>query len=153
MDMKNLCNAAIIGGAFTFSGFAWCEDGAPDGEACMAKEYNEMQENNYKQAANLIRRYAKVGDPNAQFALGTLYRSGLGVRKNERAAVRWFEKAAQQGLADAQYNLGIMYANGNGVTEDQYIALDWIFRAAQQGHKDAEYTFNIMINSDFAVGC
>jgi TPR repeat protein len=153
MVKRNLCNAAIISSVFTLSGLALAEKGISDAKSCLIDELRKVQDNHYKQATKLIKHCAKLGDPQAQFTLATLYRSGYGLEKNERAAVRWYQKAAEQGLADAQYNLGMMYAYGNGVTEDQYTALDWIFRAAQQGHKDAENTFNIMVNSDFAVGC
>jgi TPR repeat protein len=39
--------------------------------------------------------------------VGVSYANGLGVRKDQRKAVLFWEKAAAQGLAQAQYNLGM----------------------------------------------
>lgn len=44
--------------------------------------------------------------------LGILYDDGLGVKRNDAEAVKWYKKAAELGNADAITNLGIMYENG-----------------------------------------
>ena len=46
------------------------------------------------------------------FALGTLYDDGLGVKRNDAEAIKWYKKAAELGNVDAMTNLGIMYENG-----------------------------------------
>ena len=40
---------------------------------------------------------AEQGHAEAQFALGKLYASGYGMKKNDELATTWFRKAAEQG--------------------------------------------------------
>lgn len=51
---------------------------------------------------------ATLGDADAQYQLGSLYRNGLGVAQDDRAAFIWIERAAQQHSAKAQYHLGVI---------------------------------------------
>jgi len=45
-------------------------------------------------------------DPNAMWALGTIYKEGKGVPKNLREARKWFKMAAERGQDDARKELG-----------------------------------------------
>ncbi len=45
---------------------------------------------------------AQAGLPNAQYFLGTAYRSGHGVERNLTAAITWWFRAAEQGLTQAK---------------------------------------------------
>ena len=60
-----------------------------------------------KNTAELIKR-AESGDAQSQYALGLVYRYGIGVTRDAVLASVWFRKAAEQGNADAQYWLGVM---------------------------------------------
>ena len=51
---------------------------------------------------------AERGDASAQFCLGHMYETGLGVEKDDVKAVEWYRKAAEQGHAKAQDKL-LMY--------------------------------------------
>lgn len=77
------------------------------------------------------------GDKAAQFQVGVIYESGLGIEQNQTQAAQWFEKSALQGHVDAQYNIALMYASGRGVKEDEGIAMMWFARAAKQGDKES----------------
>jgi TPR repeat protein len=46
------------------------------------------------------------GDPEAQFLLGQMYRSGWGVTKSEHRAQRWYRRAADQGHEEARKGFG-----------------------------------------------
>src|SRR6202142_4009614 len=61
-----------------------------------------------------LRQHAAKGDPQAQTALGKLYRDGLGVRQDLPEAVRWFRQAADQGYAEAANCLGFLSDYGGG---------------------------------------
>jgi TPR repeat protein len=37
-----------------------------------------------------------------------MYKIGIGVSKNYKEAIKWFQRAAEQGFAEAQYNLAYM---------------------------------------------
>jgi TPR repeat protein len=92
----------------------------------------------YKTALPLFRRLADHGNANAEYALGGMYREGLGVRKDDAQAVMWFRRAGDNGNADAQTALGFMIANGLGVPRDDSEAVKWYRSAADQGKAAAQ---------------
>ena len=81
-----------------------------------------------------LRQRAEEGDADAQYELGFVYETGLGVSQDDVEAARWYRLAADQGLAVAQYNLGVMYVVGRGVPEDFAEGARWFRLAADQGH-------------------
>jgi hypothetical protein len=48
----------------------------------------------------------------AQNKLGDMYAEGLGVTKDARVAMSWYEKAGAQGNADAQHSIGRLINQG-----------------------------------------
>ncbi len=57
---------------------------------------------------------AKAGDIMAQYDLGVAYQKGDGVKRDDKRAVKWWEKIAEQhGIA--AYNLAVCYQHGVGV--------------------------------------
>ena len=62
-----------------------------------------------------------------------MYENGIGVKKDNDEAVKWYREAAEQGHADAQYNLGYMYEKGLGVKKDKAEAEKWFRKARGQG--------------------
>lgn len=78
--------------------------------------------------------WAKQGDPEAQVALGNLYRHGSSdLKKDSQAAMVWYLKAAEQEYDIAQYSVGILYYLGEGVQQDYAKAEEWFRKAAAQG--------------------
>lgn len=53
----------------------------------------------------------------AAAALGQMYWKGEGVRKDEKAALRWFHKAAENGDGVGLSYLGYMYQHGHLVVQ------------------------------------
>ena len=96
------------------------------------------------QALADLRASAEAGDPKAQFLLGGLYLTGVGVPPDAAEAVAWYRRAAEQGDARAQYNLGGMYREGRGVPQDAAGSVAWYRRAAEQGHARAQYNLGGM---------
>ena len=84
------------------------------------------------QALADLRASAEAGDPEAQFILGGLYLTGVGVPPDAAEAVAWYRRAAEQGHATAQSNLGAMYAEGRGVPPDAVEAHMWLTIAASR---------------------
>ncbi|NJN70571.1 MAG: sel1 repeat family protein, partial [Nitrospira sp.] len=68
---------------------------------------------------------AEKGDARAQYNLGLLYASGLGVTHDYQAALKWHRSAARQGHAGAQNALAQMYAKGHGIPQDNVRAHMW----------------------------
>lgn len=87
--------------------------------------YDALQRGDYRLAAGLFYPLAQRGDARAQYNLGLLYASGLGVVQDYQAALKWHRMAASQGHAGAQNELAQMYAKGQGVQPDQVLAYVW----------------------------
>ena len=79
------------------------------------------------------RRLAEKGDAFHQRWLGTRYYYGSGVKKDYKAALKWFLLSSEQGDADAQLYLGYMYGSGRGVIQDKVYAHMWFNIAASNG--------------------
>ena len=59
-----------------------------------------------------------------------LFRSGQGVNKDAKEAVKWMRMAAQQQNGRAQFNLATMYTNGDGTPQSLARALVWFTAAS-----------------------
>ena len=92
----------------------------------------------------LTMRLAEGGDTTAQWNLGVMYDTGVGVPQDYKEAVKWYTKAAELGDVDAQNNLGAMFDNGEGVVQDYKEAFKWFTKAAEQGDVDAQYNLGDM---------
>lgn len=91
-------------------------------------------------AHSQIAARATQGDADAELLMGQRYADGSGVIKNDKEAVRWFEKAARHGNTEAQYRYGLALLEGRGVVQDYRAAFSWIERPAKLGHSNAQYT-------------
>lgn len=87
--------------------------------------YEALKRGDYRVAAGLFTPRAEKGDVRAQYNLGLLYASGMGVMQDYQAALKWHRQAAGQGHAGAQNELAQMYAKGQGVQQDQVRAYVW----------------------------
>ncbi|MGA9527949.1 MAG: GAF domain-containing protein [Terriglobales bacterium] len=85
-----------------------------------------------------LRRMAEQGNPEAQFLLGTLYRSGDGVLQDDKQAVDWFQRAADQGYVRALSALGASYWSGRGVPQDYSKAYFWYELALAEGDQNSK---------------
>lgn len=81
---------------------------------------------------------ANAGDLVSQMEVANAYAKGLGVEKNPKESVVWYEKAADQGNADAQLALGNLYISGKGVPRDSKKAAGYFLFAAEQGKAAAQ---------------
>ena len=77
-----------------------------------------MWRGEYAVALKKYRTAALKSDAEAQFAIGNIYREGLGVKKSDSEAVSWYRLSAEHGFAKAQYVLAEMYEKGHGVAKD-----------------------------------
>jgi TPR repeat protein len=71
-----------------------------------------------------------AGHAGAQFQLGIMYGSGLGMTEDAALSTAWYCRAAEQGPAEAQTALGDLYAKGIGVAADPGAAREWYEKAA-----------------------
>src|SRR5206468_10716792 len=88
----------------------------------------------YAFALEVWQPLAEQGNPDAQAGLGALYLNGLGVTRDEAAAMVWFRKAAEQGHANGQFSLASLYYG----RKEYSPAASWYRRAADQGNALAQ---------------
>jgi uncharacterized protein len=129
----NLCASLVdqVNARDRFSSNAFRESSAPDWRA------------DDKTIAD-CRSQAGRGDAAAAYALGIMFRKGLGVPQDPAEAAKWLRKSADLGLARAQTNLGAMYAVGEGVPQSRAEAMKWTKAAAEQGDARAQYVLGLM---------
>ena len=120
----------------------------PNAILCYQKAATQANEAAFDTLMHLASREENVI---AQCALGELYQTGQGVKKDYAQAVHWFRKAAEQGYADAQNNLGVMHKRGRGVKKDDAQAIYWHRKAAEQGHAKAQFNLALRYNKGQGV--
>jgi TPR repeat protein len=103
-------------------------------------------------ALRILRPLAERGDAAAQYELGDLYYSGLGVPQVEAEAVEWYRRAALQGHPAAQHMLALSYEYGTGVARNMAESLKWLRRAAQQGYGASQNRLGQMYQSPGSFG-
>ena len=90
-----------------------------------------------ERAARYWEKSAKLGNINAQYALGTLW---LETRSRDSGqAVEWLTKAANAEHSAAQYVLGKLYRDGVYFNKDMDQAMKWFRSAAELGNEYAAY--------------
>ncbi|MCM1104460.1 MAG: sel1 repeat family protein [Clostridium sp.] len=87
-------------------------------------------EKNLPRAVALLKR---IGDENALYMLGEIYREGI----DYTTAFEYYMKAAERNHVYAQYAAAIAYATGQGIKRDMREAKRWLKSAAALGHSDA----------------
>ena len=74
-----------------------------------------------------------------EMMLGNKYRSGDGVEKDFKKAMKYYKIASEQGYGVASYNIGTLYENGLGVPKNKQKAEEWFAKAAEQGYVENKY--------------
>lgn len=82
---------------------------------------------------------AQDGNARAQFYLGEMYESGVGVERDPQASIAWYEKAAAQAHRRAQTRIASIYHRGFGTRPDAAKAFHWYLKAANNGSVLAQY--------------
>ena len=85
----------------------------PAAMAEMGGDY--YREGDYSGAFNYFSKAAKLGDLDAHYQLGVMYREGNGVGKDEEKEVFHLEKAAVGGHPGARHNLGVIEGNNGSI--------------------------------------
>ena len=88
---------------------------------------------------------AAQGDAFAQYELAARFAEGLGVPRDQKQALVWYERAATRGLASAQFRLGVYYERGIGIAADLQRAKIWYRRAADQNYVRAMHNLAVLI--------
>ena len=91
------------------------------------------EKTNPRRAFVWCRRAAQLGRADAMCDLGWMHTQGIGVPKDEAAAIPWYRRSAELGNAVAMNNLGIMLRDGSGVPQDDSEAVKWFRKGADSG--------------------
>lgn len=93
---------------------------------------------------NELLEKAVNGDDEAQFKVGSRYFRGVGIKKDYKLAVKWFEKSANSCNPDAECSIAYCYYNGKGIKKNYKEALSWFIKAAEQGNAEAQNQIGVI---------
>ena len=126
----------------------------PDDEINYANEaLTNNDESKAKESVAILKKYANLDEPRAQFNLALCYHFGYGIKQNYQVAASWFNKSAKLGFAPSMYQLGEKYEEGHGCTVDMTEAAKWYRKAANLGMPEAQYRLGLCyINAEGVVG-
>lgn len=112
--------------------------------ATVADGVYAYEKGNYSKARSEWLPYAALGNPNALYNLGQLYRMGRGVDRDYLKAREYYLRAAEKGHVGAQRNLGTLYYFGRVGKVDHKQALDWLTKAAVNGDARSQLMVGII---------
>ena len=92
----------------------------------------------FDRARNMFSRAADLGNVDAAYALGLLYKEGRGAPIDAAKAAEWFRKAADANIVAAQVDFAVMLFNGDGVPKDEAAAARYFMKAASTNNPVAE---------------
>lgn len=95
-------------------------------------------EDDFNKAFIMMKKLADQDYAKAQTKIGLMYERGMGVDKNYKQAMEWYEKAVQSGHAGAYARIGFLYERGLGVTTDYAMAVKYYRKAIEQGSDRAK---------------
>lgn len=109
--------------------------------------YGAYQRGMYITALNLALPLAKKGNPAAQTLAAEIYARGLGVRRNEKEAARWYAAAAEQGVPEALFQYALLLIDGRLVEKDEQTAFAMMKDSADAGNRLAQFNYAQMVAS------
>lgn len=92
----------------------------------------------FKKAADYFGKAAEFGLPDADYALGLLYRKGRGVVRDDKIAALWMSRAAKEDNIPGEVEYAIMLFNGIGVAKDETAAARLFLKAAAANNPIAQ---------------
>ena len=96
--------------------------------------FQALERRDYKTALYYLSFFAANGDAKANYNLGTMYREGLGVEKDEVQSLSHFIAAAENGHMLGNYAVGLAFLLGKGSDIDAEAAIHYLTEAALLGH-------------------
>jgi len=104
----------------------------------MEKALFFYQKGDYKQATVYFAQADNANIPEASFALGAMYYSGLGMRVNIQKALNYYQKAAENNYTPAQTTLALLYMQGEAVERNPEKAIALAQKAAENNDVEAQ---------------
>ena len=105
-----------------------------------------------KEAAFWYERAAEMGDPEAQYEIGSRYRFGReGVEVNQKKAMSWITTAAENGNRLAQLSLVSAYVDGYLFPVSDQKSFEWLKRLAGSGDSQSLFCMGIRYDTGWGV--
>ncbi|NQY79271.1 MAG: sel1 repeat family protein [Candidatus Caenarcaniphilales bacterium] len=101
----------------------------------------------YENLLSCTEKYARSGDPMAEYFMGKIYYEGLETPRNYKKAYEWYFKAAEQSYAEAENKLGQMLDEGKGVVQNYARAYYWYTRSALKDYAHAQFNLADMLSA------
>ena len=98
-----------------------------------------LKSGNFSEGMQNLEKIARLGNPEAQYTLGSLYMQGKIIKKNHELARTWFQMAADNGHTASQGNLGIIFLKGMGVSKNLKMAFQYALSAARKGYSKSQF--------------
>jgi TPR repeat protein len=134
----------------------WYQKAAIQGDSEAQKRFLEMKKkgrSDFMPPPTPENFTGDMTDPQVQYDLGVMYFSGIGVKKDLKTALRWFEMAAHQGHPRAQNDLAVMLLKGKGIDKPNSAkAYVWFLRAAEQNFADAQFNLGLLLTEGTGQG-
>lgn len=111
-------------------------------------EHKSASQEHQKQALELRKTAAALGDTESQLVLGErLYLQAESIQ-NENEFIRLLEESAHYGYVPALFRLGTIYYGGLGVSPDRQRAASYWLIAAEHGHEESRQSLEQMQHVD-----
>ena len=107
--------------------------------------FGAFQRGLYVTALNLALPRASEGDAAAQTLVAEIYSRGLGIKRDEAEAARWYQAAAEQNVPEAQFQYALLLLDGRFVEKDVDQAFALMEDAANAGNSMAQFNYAQML--------
>ena len=114
--------------------------------------FGAFQRGLYITAYNLALPLAENGNPASQTLVAEILSRGLGMKRDEKGAAKWYERAAEQGIPEAQFQYALLLLDGRLVKKDEKQAFALMQASAEAGNLFAEFNFAQMLVKEDADG-
>lgn len=115
---------------------------AQTGDELNLQSLSLIQEGKYKEAYPILLEAAELNQPEAQYNLAYLLKSGELGEVKSKEAIEWFKKSSNNNFNDAHYFLMMIYGNGDGVDQDLEMGFEYALKCAE--NDDATCMWNVV---------
>ncbi len=104
--------------------------------------------NTLKQGMALANLHCEKGAGLLCLALGIMYDTGDGVKKDGAKAQKYFEKSCEAKEGQGCYNAGVGYYNGNRIKKNYVKCYQYLDKASKLGDKEAQENLSILCQNN-----
>jgi uncharacterized protein len=145
-NLGSLCLISFPNTNAMAEAFQWYTRGAELGDALACLQLANFYYHGWGVVTTNLETYrdwrlkaAKLGVTDAQYTLGSAYRTGDGVPQDVANSLLWYRKAAAKNHPRALYDLALHYLEDKTNRASMLMAQDYMLRAAKAGHREAQF--------------